>query len=108
MNRCAAILLAASLLSGCATWDYTYTPAQQAYTSSLIAQSAYAQQERQQQYNDFSAEMMRINQANQTALQNQLAQTHAAQWQARQNQQTQQQLTQINRRLDALQWRSLR
>jgi hypothetical protein len=70
MNRCAVILLAASLLSGCATWDYTQTPQQQAYIAALIQQSSFDQQLRNQQYYQDSMARLYQQQANWQAQQN--------------------------------------
>ena len=108
MNRCAAILLAASLLSGCATWDwesaaaYSASPQYQAYSANVIQQSAFDQQLRNQQNYQNSMELLDQHQANIAAQQNLQSQMQADNWQARQNAQTQQQLTNINRRLDAI------
>jgi len=76
MNRCVVILLAASLLSGCATWDHTQTPQQQAYTAALIQQSYFDQQLANQRNYQNSIAMLNQYRANIAAQQNLMNQIH--------------------------------
>ena len=71
---------ALSMLVGCATWDYTQTPQQQAYNTALIQQSAYDQQLRNQQAYQNSQALLNQYQAN-VAAQQQLQQYNQLQGQ---------------------------